>query len=178
MSPNKKKGHGRKHTRQKKWSGARRPAGPATTALYNHTKPKQKCILAWCGVLDKQNADIKYLQFVCLTLNTNSFIHLFQLLTDASYQWRLAKNTFQLSGIYGAQGDTEKKKEYIYTSLDIATVALGLDEQCAESHKWYNLFWHYLDPYHFHKKGLYTFALHLLLSIHICIGPDKEILFA
>ena len=28
-----KKGHGGKHTRPKKWSGARRPAGPATTAL-------------------------------------------------------------------------------------------------------------------------------------------------
>ena len=99
---------------------------------------QQKCILTWCGVFYKQIADIKCLQFVCLTLHTNSFIHLFQLLTDAGYQWRLAKNTFQLSGIYGAQGDTEKKKEYIYTSLDIATVALGLDEQCAESHKWYN----------------------------------------
>ena len=28
-----KKGQGGKHTRPKKWSGARRPAGPATTAL-------------------------------------------------------------------------------------------------------------------------------------------------
>ena len=28
-----KKGHGGKHTRPKKWCGARRPAGPATTAL-------------------------------------------------------------------------------------------------------------------------------------------------
>ena len=28
-----KKGHGGKHTRPKKWSGARRPAGPATAAL-------------------------------------------------------------------------------------------------------------------------------------------------
>ena len=28
-----KKGHGGKHTRPKKWSGARHPAGPATTAL-------------------------------------------------------------------------------------------------------------------------------------------------
>ena len=34
MSRNEKKGHGGKHTRPKKWSGARRPAGPATTALY------------------------------------------------------------------------------------------------------------------------------------------------
>ena len=33
MSRNEKKGHGGKHTRPKKWSGARRPAGPATTAL-------------------------------------------------------------------------------------------------------------------------------------------------
>ena len=33
MSQNKKKGHGGKHTRPKKWSGARRPTGPATTAL-------------------------------------------------------------------------------------------------------------------------------------------------
>ena len=33
MSQNEKKGHGGKHTRPKKWSGARRPAGPATTAL-------------------------------------------------------------------------------------------------------------------------------------------------
>ena len=34
MSQNeKKKGYGGKHTRPKKWSGARRPAGPATTAL-------------------------------------------------------------------------------------------------------------------------------------------------
>ena len=31
-----KKGHGAKHTRPKKWSGAHRPAGPATTALTNH----------------------------------------------------------------------------------------------------------------------------------------------
>ena len=28
-----KKGHGQMHTRPKKWSGAHRPAGPATTAL-------------------------------------------------------------------------------------------------------------------------------------------------
>ena len=33
MSRNEKKGNGGKHTRPKKWSGARRPAGPATTAL-------------------------------------------------------------------------------------------------------------------------------------------------
>ena len=35
MSRNEKKGHGGKHTRPKKWSGARRPAGPATTALFS-----------------------------------------------------------------------------------------------------------------------------------------------
>ena len=33
MSRNEIKGNGVKHTRPKKWSGARRPAGPATTAL-------------------------------------------------------------------------------------------------------------------------------------------------
>ena len=33
MGRNEKKGHGGKHSRPKKWSGARRPAGPATTAL-------------------------------------------------------------------------------------------------------------------------------------------------
>ena len=33
ISRNKKKGHGGKHTRPKKWSGARLPAGPATMAL-------------------------------------------------------------------------------------------------------------------------------------------------
>ena len=33
MSQNEKKGQGGEHTRSKKWSGARRPAGPATTAL-------------------------------------------------------------------------------------------------------------------------------------------------
>ena len=33
MSRNEKKGHGGEHTRPKKWSSARRPAGPATTAL-------------------------------------------------------------------------------------------------------------------------------------------------
>ena len=33
MSQNEKKGHGGNHTRPKKWPGARRPAGPATTAL-------------------------------------------------------------------------------------------------------------------------------------------------
>ena len=33
MSRSEQKGHGEKHTRPKKWSGARRPAGPATTAL-------------------------------------------------------------------------------------------------------------------------------------------------
>ena len=34
MGRNEKKGHDGKHTRPKKWSGARRPAGPATTALF------------------------------------------------------------------------------------------------------------------------------------------------
>ena len=34
MSQNEKKGQGGNHTRPKKWPGARRPAGPATTALY------------------------------------------------------------------------------------------------------------------------------------------------
>ena len=33
LAKKRKKGHGGKHTRPKKWSGARRPAGPATTAL-------------------------------------------------------------------------------------------------------------------------------------------------
>ena len=33
MSQNEKKGTRRKATRPKKWCGARRPAGPATTAL-------------------------------------------------------------------------------------------------------------------------------------------------
>ena len=33
MSRSEKKGNGGKHTRPKKWSGARRPAGQATTAL-------------------------------------------------------------------------------------------------------------------------------------------------
>ena len=33
MSRNEKKGHGGKHTRPKKWSGACRPAGQATTTL-------------------------------------------------------------------------------------------------------------------------------------------------
>ena len=33
MSRNEKKGHGGKHTRPQKWSGACRPAGLATTAL-------------------------------------------------------------------------------------------------------------------------------------------------
>ena len=37
MSRNEKKGHGGKHTRPKKWSGARRPAGPATTALHTRS---------------------------------------------------------------------------------------------------------------------------------------------
>ena len=44
MSQNeKKKGHGGKHTRPKKWCGARRPAGPATTALDSvwRTTPSQ-----------------------------------------------------------------------------------------------------------------------------------------
>ena len=42
MSRNEKKGHGGKHTRPNKWSGARRPAGPATTALKVNTSTKQK----------------------------------------------------------------------------------------------------------------------------------------
>ena len=33
MSRNEKTGHGVKQSRPKMWSGARRPAGPATTAL-------------------------------------------------------------------------------------------------------------------------------------------------
>ena len=60
----------------------------------------------------------------------------FQFLTDCGYHWRLAKNTFHLSQIYGAQGYPEKKKEYIYMAKDISTTALGLDDQCANSHKW------------------------------------------
>lgn len=63
--------------------------------------------------------------------------HKAKFLTDASYHWRLAKNTFQLSQIYGAEGDAEKRKEYIYMAKDIATTALGLDDQCANAHKWY-----------------------------------------
>ena len=37
MSRNEKKGHGGKHTRPRKWSGARRPAGPATTAMESYS---------------------------------------------------------------------------------------------------------------------------------------------
>ena len=33
LSRNKKKGHGGKYYQPNKWSGARRPAGPPTTAL-------------------------------------------------------------------------------------------------------------------------------------------------
>lgn len=64
------------------------------------------------------------------------FFLYFQFLTDANYHWRLAKNIFQLSQIFGAQGETEKKKEYIYMAKDIAQTALGLNDQCPNAHKW------------------------------------------
>ena len=55
MSQNEKKGHGGKHTHPKKWSGARRPAGPATTALFHDFfSPKCYC-RAFYVVLEKRH---------------------------------------------------------------------------------------------------------------------------
>ena len=45
MSRTEKKGHGGKHTRPKKWSGARRPAGPATTALSYVSEQRQRVLI-------------------------------------------------------------------------------------------------------------------------------------
>lgn len=58
-------------------------------------------------------------------------------LTDVNFYWRFSKTTFQLSQILGAQGDLEKKKEYVYAAKDLAQTALDLDDQCANAHKWF-----------------------------------------
>ena len=50
MSRNEKKGHGGKHTRPKKWSGARRPVGPATTALIMVKQVDQNIVSTFCTV--------------------------------------------------------------------------------------------------------------------------------
>lgn len=41
-----------------------------------------------------------------------------------------------MAQILGAQGDQEKKKQYIYEAKDLAKTALDLDDQCANAHKW------------------------------------------
>lgn len=64
---------------------------------------------------------------------TNVFL---QYLTDVNFFWRYSKTTFQVSQILGAQGELEKKKEYVYTAKDLAQTALDLDDQCANAHKW------------------------------------------
>lgn len=58
-------------------------------------------------------------------------------INDPQYYWRLAKATFNISQIVGAQGDTERKKEYIYSANNLAKKALDLDSQCANAHKWF-----------------------------------------
>ena len=42
-----KKGHSGKHTGPKKWSGARRPAGTATTALHTYVSDKYQNLINW-----------------------------------------------------------------------------------------------------------------------------------
>lgn len=41
-----------------------------------------------------------------------------------------------MAQIFGAQGNQEKKKQYIYEAKDLAKTALDLDDQCANAHKW------------------------------------------
>ena len=54
MSRNEKKGHGGKHTLPKKWSSARRPPGPATTALsrvkHSTTEPPSSSVASDLGL--------------------------------------------------------------------------------------------------------------------------------
>ena len=61
---------------------------------------------------------------------------LFQYLTEAEYFWRLSKTTYQVSQIEGARGKLDVKKQYIYTAKDLAYTAIGLDDTCANAHKW------------------------------------------
>ncbi|XP_052271145.1 regulator of microtubule dynamics protein 1-like isoform X2 [Dreissena polymorpha] len=56
---------------------------------------------------------------------------------DPEYFWRLSKSTYQVSQIIGAEGDTEKKKKYMYDANSYAETALNLDESCANAHKWF-----------------------------------------
>lgn len=65
---------------------------------------------------------------------------IFQYITDADFHWRLSKCTYQLAQIEGGKGNTDKKKEMLYTAKDIAERALHLNQKSANSHKWYILF--------------------------------------
>ncbi|PSN49120.1 Regulator of microtubule dynamics protein 3 [Blattella germanica] len=54
-----------------------------------------------------------------------------------SVLWRLAKASHKMAIIYGAEGDSERKKEFILQGLQYAQRALELDESDAEAHKWF-----------------------------------------
>ncbi|KAL4238374.1 Regulator of microtubule dynamics protein [Mactra antiquata] len=57
--------------------------------------------------------------------------------TNVEFYWRLSKTTYQVSQIIGAEGDKDKKKQFIYEAKDIAVKALEIDDQSANAHKWF-----------------------------------------
>ncbi|KAJ9578255.1 hypothetical protein L9F63_005525, partial [Diploptera punctata] len=54
-----------------------------------------------------------------------------------SVLWRLAKAHHTMATIYGAEGDNDKKKEFVFQGFQYAQRALELDESDAEAHKWF-----------------------------------------
>jgi len=61
---------------------------------------------------------------------------------DANFVWRLAKGTYylSLSQIDGASRNKKKRKELVYEFKELAGLALKLDDNNWNTHKWFFLF--------------------------------------
>ncbi|CAH1793144.1 unnamed protein product [Owenia fusiformis] len=55
---------------------------------------------------------------------------------DTEFLWRLAKSTYQMSQIEGANGNKERQKELVYEGKNIAFNALDIKEDDANIQKW------------------------------------------
>lgn len=91
-------------------------------------------------------------------------------ITDADFHWRLSKCTYQLAQIEGGKGNTDKKKEMLYTAKDIAERALHLNQKSANSHKWYSITLGSLGDYEGTQnkiKNGYIFKEHIEKAIEL-----------
>lgn len=56
---------------------------------------------------------------------------------NSEFLWRLAKSTRFMAAIQDKNGDKKGKEEYVFKAFSFAEKAINVNNNCANSHKWY-----------------------------------------